>query len=585
LPNVTESGVSAVRNVVCRHHYVNALRKDLPRRLSNGEIASELMTLAQLLAGKGENPFKIKAYRRAARMIRSLGESIHDLAASGADLTTYPSIGPAIQKAIQEMVQTGTLRHVQELRAAAPAETTEIAQYPGLDIRRVRRAYKKLGIGSVSELRDKLESGEVLAKLGPRMAQHIRQGLSESSAMLLYEADKLVPAIRRFLVDQCGVSAAEPAGEYRRRVEVVDDLALLVETGDLESALTKLQEFGGRSEIVSAAPTEGTLHLSSGVLLKVIASTRPQWGLNLILATGSAKHLQSLRNTNLWGSLGTEGLETEAVVYSKLGLPFIPPELREGEDEIAQALGNGIPAGIIPADIRGELHAHSTSSDGVNTIEEMATAAREHGYEYIGISDHSQTLKIARGLSEQELWTQIRNIDTLNKRLDGIQVLKSAEVDILADGSLDYPDELLKELDYTVCSIHSRFGMGKADQTERLLRAMDNRYFNILGHATGRLLLKRPGYEIDMARVVEHAAKSGCYFEINSSPDRLDLSAANARVARQAGVKVAINTDAHSTYEFKYLNYGIDQARRAGFGKESILNHYALPELRQLFKR
>jgi DNA polymerase (family 10) len=564
---------------------VKALRNDSPRRLSNGEIASELLTLAQLLAGKGENPFKIKAYRRAAKMIRALGESIHDLAASGADLTTYPGIGPAIQKAIQEMVQTGTVRHIQELRAAAPAETTEIAQYPALDIRRVRRVYKKLGIGSVSELRDRLESGELLEKLGPRMAQHIRQGLSESSAMLLYEADKLVPAIRRFIVDQCGVSGAEPAGEYRRRVEVIDDIAMLVETSDVKSVLSKLQEFGGRSQIVSATPSEGTLHLSSGVLLKIIASTPESWGMNLILATGSVKHLQTLRNMDGWRSLGAEGLGTEDAVYSKLGLPFIPPELREGEDEIALALGNGIPAGIMPADIRGELHAHSTSSDGVNTIEEMAIAAREHGYEYIGISDHSQTLKIARGLSEQELWTQIRNIDTLNNHLDGIQVLKSAEVDILADGSLDYPDELLKELDYTVCSIHSRFGLGKADQTERLLRAMDNRYFNILGHATGRLLLKRPGYEIEVARVVEHAATSGCYFEINSSPDRLDLSAANARLARQAGVKVAINTDAHSIYDFNYLNYGIDQARRAGLGKESILNHYSWPDLRLLFKR
>jgi DNA polymerase (family 10) len=194
-------------------------------------------------------------------------------------------------------------------------------------------------------------------------------------------------------------------------------------------------------------------------------------------------------------------------------------------------------------------------------------------------------LKIARGLSEAALWEQIRFIDKLNERLDGIRVLKSAEVDILIDGSLDYPDSLLKELDYTVCSIHSRFGLGKMEQTERILRAMDNRYFNILGHATGRLLLKRPGYEIDMEQVVEQARSRGCFFEINSSPDRLDLSAENARIAREAGVKVAITTDAHSTREFRYLRYGVDQARRAGFQKESILNHYSWPELRENFRR
>jgi len=230
-------------------------------------------------------------------------------------------------------------------------------------------------------------------------------------------------------------------------------------------------------------------------------------------------------------------------------------------------------------------NAHSTSSDGANTIEEMMAAAQELGYDYIGISDHSQTLKIARGLSEEALWEQIRFIDNLNARLNGIRVLKSAEVDILIDGALDYPNDLLKELDYTICSIHSRFGQGKAEQTDRILRAMDNRYFNILGHATGRLLLKRPGYEIDVERIVEHARNNRCFFEINSSPDRLDLSADNARIARQAGVKVAITTDAHSTGEFAYLRYGIDQARRAGFPKTSILNHLPWPELERTLKR
>jgi DNA polymerase (family 10) len=201
------------------------------------------------------------------------------------------------------------------------------------------------------------------------------------------------------------------------------------------------------------------------------------------------------------------------------------------------------------------------------------------------MSDHSQSLKIAGGLTEEELWKQIREIDKLNVRLDGIRVLKSSEVDILADGSLDYPDELLKELDYTVCSIHSRFALGKAQQTERILRAMDNRYFTILGHATGRLLLKRPGYEIEIDRVVEHARKNGCFFEINSSPDRLDLSAENARLANQAGVKIAVNTDAHSTRELELIKYGIGQARRAGLTSESILNCQTWANLRRIIKR
>jgi DNA polymerase (family X) len=236
-------------------------------------------------------------------------------------------------------------------------------------------------------------------------------------------------------------------------------------------------------------------------------------------------------------------------------------------------------------DIRGELHAHSTSSDGSNSIEQMAAAAKARGYEYTGITDHSQSLKIANGVSVEDLWAQIKFIDRLNGRLDGLRVLKSSEVDILADGSLDYPDDLLKELDYTVCSIHSRFGLGKAQQTERIMRAMDNRYFNILGHATGRLLLKRPGYEIDIDRIIAHAAQNQCFFEINSSPDRLDLSADNARAAAAAGVRIAISTDAHSTREFGLVKYGIDQGRRAGLAKSAVLNCLPWKELAAHFRR
>ena len=215
----------------------------------------------------------------------------------------------------------------------------------------------------------------------------------------------------------------------------------------------------------------------------------------------------------------------------------------------------------------------------------MAIAARDRGYEYLGITDHSQSLKIARGVSQGDLWKQIHFIDKLNGRLTGMRILKSAEVDILADGALDYPDDLLRELDYTVCSVHSRFGFGKGQQTERIMRAMDNRYFNILGHATGRLLLKRPGYEVDIERLVAHAKQSGCFFEINSSPDRLDLSAENARLAHAAGVRLVVSTDAHSTREFGTVCYGIDQARRAGLEKTSVLNCLAWTTLEGLLRR
>jgi DNA polymerase (family X) len=259
--------------------------------------------------------------------------------------------------------------------------------------------------------------------------------------------------------------------------------------------------------------------------------------------------------------------------------------LREGHDEVDRAMKGTLPVLVTVEDILGELHAHSTSSDGVHSIEQMASAAKKKRYEYIGITDHSQSLKIASGVSAEDLWKQIRFIDKLNERSHGTRILKSAEVDILADGSLDYADELLRELDYTICSIHSRFGLGKAQQTERIMRAMDNRYFNILGHATGRLLLKRPGYEIDIDRVMTHARQTGCFFEINSSPDRLDLSAENARLAACCGIKIAVSTDAHSTYEFDLVRYGIDQARRASLEKSDLLNCLPWAKLQRLFRR
>ena len=541
--------------------------------LSNADIADRLMGLAQLLSAEKENPYKIKAYRRAAKSIRSLSESLEDLVRADADLTRYAGIGKGIAAAIRELVESGSLRKAETLRAQMSPEVAAISAYPRLDPARVLRIYKKLGIGTVEELKEKLEAGEIAAKLGARMDAHVRQALMESQEMLLYDAEPVARSLEDFLLAQRFALRVEAAGDYRRRVEVISDLRFLVETEDFPALAEKLERFGGRTERLS----DGSFRLSSGILLHVQAADARNWGRELIRTTGSAAHLKKL------GRL--KNLSEEAEVYRALGLSFIPPELREGLDEIELARENALPVLVTLADIRGELHAHSTSSDGANSIEQMARAARKKGYEYLGITDHSQSLKIARGLPEEELWKQIRHIDKLNAASADIRILKSAEVDILADGSLDYSDALLKELDYTVCSIHSRFGLGKAEQTERILRAMDNRYFTILGHATGRLLLKRPGYEIDIDRVIEQARANGCFFEINSSPDRLDLPWMQAKLAAQAGVKIGVSTDAHSTREYDLIRYGIDQARRAGLGKDAVLNTRSWAELSRLTRR
>jgi DNA polymerase (family 10) len=405
--------------------------------------------------------------------------------------------------------------------------------------------------------------------------------------MLLYRAHELRQAVESFLLDICKVRAAEAVGDYRRRVETIEELSFIVETDDFPSLITRLERYGGRTPLVASTRTSATFALSSGVLLRVDQATKENWGLSLIRCTGSKAHLRKLTAvTGGWNAVRDAGpFSSEADFYTTFDLSFIEPELREGYDEVDRARHGDLPVLVTVKDIRGELHAHSTSSDGSHSIEQMAIAARDFGYEYIGITDHSQSLKIARGVPVEALWKQIRLSDKLNSHLAGIRVLKSAEVDILADGQLDYPDELLKELDYTVCSVHSRFSLGKQEQTERILRAMDNRYFNILGHATGRLLLQRPGYELDMDRIIRHARDNGCFFEINSSPNRLDLSAENARMAIKAGVKLAVSTDAHSTREFGTVRYGVDQARRAGLEPASVLNCLPWSSLEPLFRR
>jgi len=563
---------------------IGAKTKEAPF-LSNADIADRLASLAQLLSAQKENPYKVKAYQRAAVKLRNMSESIQELVQDDADLTQYPGIGDAIASAIREIVQTGSLRKLESLRAEASPDVASINDYPRLDPKRVKRVYKKLRISSVQELRDKLESGEIEHMLGLRLAQHVRQGLTETHAMLLYRADDLRVAVEEFLLGPCRVRRAEVVGDVRRRVDVIEELAFVIETDDFPGVVARLQRYGGRTPLVSSGKDNAVFALSSGVMLRIQLAVKKDWGLQMVACTGSRAHLKKL--TAVTGALRDlkTAVPTEQALYRKFGLAYIEPELREGYDEVERAAKNELPVLVTQKDIKGDLHAHSTSSDGSDSIEDMAAAAKDRGYEYIGISDHSQSLKIAGGVSIEDLWAQIKYIDKLNARLSGFRILKSSEVDILADGSLDYPDDLLRELDYTVCSIHSRFAMNREQQTERLLRAMDNRYFNILGHATGRLLLKRPGYEIDIERVVEHARKNRCFFEINSSPDRLDLSAENARRASEAGVLIAVNTDSHSTGELPIIRCGIDQARRAGLEKTTILNCLPWQKLQRLFAR
>ncbi len=324
---------------------------------------------------------------------------------------------------------------LEKLRDAASPELTDISRHPRLDPERVFRIYKKLGITSVEALKEKLASGDIEKTLGRRMAEHVRQGLTETHAMLLYRADDLRIAIEEFLLSQCGVRRAEVVGEYRRRVEIIEEIAFVIETDDFQRVISKLERYGGRTTIVSSAKDNAVFALSSGILLRVQVAGKHDWGLALITCTGSKAHLRKLTAvTEPMKTLRVTGpFPSETAFCRKFGLSFIQPELREGHDEVDRAAKNALPVLVSLNDIRGELHAHSTSSDGANSIEQIAITAQNKGYEYIGITDHSQSLKIAGGVSIDDLWKQIRFIDNLNERIHGIRILKSAEVDILAD--------------------------------------------------------------------------------------------------------------------------------------------------------
>ena len=562
--------------------------------IGNAVIANLLRRYAATLRMQRADRFKIKAYERAADTVEFLELQITELLGQGGRLDDLPGIGKAISGVIREIVETGSFSGLESALSTLSPELRELAATPGLDPKVALRVYKKLGIHSLDELSTALRTGAVERALGIHVAYRIRTGLDERPRMLLWKAEPTARPIAELLRSIPGVTNVATAGSLRRKKDTVGDIAFLVAGKSAATVIERFSRFGGVQSVERARRDMWVFQLSSGIRISLAWTKTTEWGLSLALETGSSEHLAELRAraANRSVRLSPKGLVAkgadpadETSIYAALGLQYIEPELREGRGEVEAAASKGLPKLITAQDILGDLHMHTTSSDGANGLDEMAQAAQARGYSYIGITDHSESLKIAGGLTPKELQKQLKAIDKLNTRLKGLVVLKSAEVDILEDGSLDYPDAILKELDYTVCSIHSRFRLNREQQTARIMRAMDNPYFTILGHATGRLLLKREGYEVDFARLLAHAKKAGCMFEINASPDRLDLSDEHAKMAKDFGVMIAVSTDAHSIRELDFIEAGVNQARRAWLETKDVLNTMPLEKLRKEFRR
>jgi DNA polymerase (family 10) len=566
----------------------------------NAEIAAMFDEAAELLEIKGGNPFRTRAYRRAARVVEGLPKSVTSLLEAGEDLSQLPGIGKDLASKIAAIVARGKFDLLESLKSELPGDLGEIAALPGLGPKRVKLLYEKLGIRSLDDLRRAARAGRLreLRGFGIKSEEKLLAALAKPPtgkrfklSMAEAEAEALEEYLRQGLSGRIVV-----AGSYRRRCETIGDLDILVAARDGAALGERLTKYENVASVLARGPSRTTVVLRSGLQVDLRVVPEQSYGAALMYFTGSKAHnivLRGLANDQGW-KLNEYGLfegtrriagATEEGVYKKLNLAFVPPELREDRGEVALAKKASLPNLLSLQDIRGDLHVHSNWSDGTVPIASMAAAAKKCGYAYLAITDHSQRVTIAHGLDAARLSRQIDEIDRLNDKLDGFVVLKGIEVDILADGQLDLPDKILSHLDVVVASVHYKFDLSRNSQTERIVRAMDNRHMSILGHPTGRLIGEREAYDVDMERVIAAAHERGCYLEINAQPDRLDLADVHAQAAKSMGVKVAISSDAHSEAQLAYMRFGVDQARRGWLESDDVVNTRTLPQLKKLLKR
>ncbi|RNJ48103.1 DNA polymerase/3'-5' exonuclease PolX [Methylocystis hirsuta] len=567
----------------------------------NAEIAEMFDQTAELLEIKGDNPFRTRAYRRAARVLEGLPKSAAAMLSAGEDLAELPGIGHDLAGKIASIVETGKFDVLQSLKRELPGDLGEIVAIPGLGPKRVKVLIDELGVRSIEDVRRAVKSGRLneLRGFGPKLQKNIAAALAKPVAVKRFKlpfAEAEATALIEWLRGGLDGGQVVVAGSFRRRRDTVGDLDVLATSANAAAVGDRLAHYENVAQVIAHGPTRTTVVLRSGIQVDLRVVEEKSYGAALLYFTGSKAHNIALRNIAVdrgW-KLNEYGLFSktrsiagapEAEIYKKLGLQFVPPELREDRGEIALAQKNALPKLVQLSDIRGDLHVHSNWSDGDAPIAEMAQAARARGYEYMALTDHSRRVTVAHGLDRARLLRQIREVDRLNGKLRGFTVLKGVEVDILADGSLDLPDEVLSRLDIVVAAVHYKFDLPRDEQTERIIRAMDNPRVSVLAHPTGRLIEERGPYDIDVDRVMKAAKERGCCLELNAEPDRLDLTDVAAKAAKALGVKIAISTDAHSTAGLAYMRYGVDQARRGWLEPDDVINTRPLRELKKLIRR
>lgn len=567
--------------------------------MQNAEIADAFTELADLYELDGAIVHRVVAYRNAARTIRDATGSVEALARAGR-AEELAGIGKTLAEKIGTLLDTGSIPQADKLKQRFPAGLLEITRLPGLGPKRARKLHEELGISSLEELRDAAERKGIRAVpgFGARAEQKLLAAIAEGAGAaeqprtLLSRALSIAVELAEELRRHPAAERVEIAGSARRMADTCKDLDLVATTSDASALVTAFGALPAIGEVESSGEAGARALTHSGLRVDLRIVAPESFGSLLQHFTGSKQHNEALRAESVRGGLHvseygvledssgrTYACATEAEVYRRLGMDYIEPELRENRGELRAARDGRLPELVSEEQIRGDLHCHTTASDGHNTIEEMAAAALERGCEYLAITDHSATHGFGNDVSPDELRRQIERVRAIDSELDGLKLLAGSEVNILPDGSLDYDDDLLAELDWVIASLHSSFQMEEQAMTDRLIRAIEHPLVDAIGHPTGRLIERRSGYAHDMERVVEAAARTGTFLEINANPDRRDLSDTHARYAAEAGVQIVIDSDAHRVETLANMRFGVATARRAWLSAGGVANTRSWPQL------
>jgi DNA polymerase (family 10) len=569
---------------------------------ANATIAAIFDQIADLLDIQSANPFRVRAYRNAARTIGDLGTEVTTLVARGMPLTDIPGIGEDLANKIQEIVETGSCEFLKRLERDVPPAVAQLLRVPGLGPKRVKTLWHDLDIQTMDQLLQAAQAQRIrdLPGFGEKTEQKILEAvqhrLAQTPRVKLAVAAQFAEALAAYLREGPGMQQVCITGSYRRMRETVGDLDLVATALDPGRAMEHFLRYPEIGQVLSRGTTRSTVILNAGLQVDLRVVPAESWGAALQYFTGSKAHNIVVRRMaqdkglklNEYGVFRGEQRvagETEESVYAAVGLPWMPPELREDRGEIEAALKDTLPKLVELGDLKGDLHAHTKASDGHHTLEEMARGAQQRGLEYLAITEHSKRLAMAHGLDPVRLAKQGAEIERLNAELSGFTLLRGIEVDILEDGTLDLPDSALAQLDIVIAAVHSRFDLPRARQTARILKALDNPHVHLLAHPTGRLLETREPYDVDMQKVIRRAKTRHVALEVNAHPDRLDLTDTYCRMAKDEGALLSINSDAHSSFELDLLRFGVGQARRGWLEPGDVVNTRSLPRLRALLKR